>query len=510
MTAFALRRTGDADYPRYLKVLLQGPPKAGKTTFLSTAPNIVIAACEAGLMSIAHKDVPYVEVDGTDKLQTLQLILSDEDLRATAARNLGLPKIETVAIDTLDAYQEMLKKEILKENRRTSMEQRDWGTLKERMAAILKAFVALPVNVIFTVHTSTTQDDESRLIYAPALQGAIKDEIAGYVDFSLLAFRQREVDAQGHAAVKYYLRNEGDLKNPTLGNRAAGRVPEISLPNFQDLHDAVFRGITRQDPSMRPDDIIVEVSKPVSQPQPAPAPAQNPSQPQVTEGDLADAAQPPVAPQPPEAQPQASAPVAGDLPNGVPADDSGKPINASGITMLTKQYMEHSFARPEDLETWTLGKARSISRFFTAWKADKATGQNPTRDELIGFLQGMDAWAGELPGIQTGVENVVAPSKVSNQPEQEVPSQEPSAEKSTTPQEAGTPEPERPAQELAAEAEATALIQDVLGGEIVVTEESLCQECGSKIDDVDVAQLAVTRLKKVLCFADYKKAIART
>src|SRR3954451_22324670 len=130
MTQFAFQRTGDANYPRTMNILLMGPPKSGKTTFISTMPNVVVADVEAGLMSIAHLNVPYVTVDSIDKLQTLLLVLQDEKLRAQAAKNLGLPTIDSVAIDTTDALQELMKKEILKENRCTQMQRDDWGTLK--------------------------------------------------------------------------------------------------------------------------------------------------------------------------------------------------------------------------------------------------------------------------------------------------------------------------------------------------------------------------------------------
>jgi hypothetical protein len=471
MSQFAFKRTGDADYPRHLKVLLQGPPKSGKTTFISTAPNVVVAAAEAGLMSIAHLNVPYIEVDGTDKLQTLHLILSDDSLRVAQAQKLGLPDIETVAIDTLDAWQELLKKEILKENRRTSFQRDDWGTLKERMTTILKAFVALPVNVIFTVHTTTTQDDEQKLVYAPHLQGSIKDDIAGLVDFSLLSFRQRETDVKGQPVIKYYLKNEGDLKNPTLGNRAAGRVPEICDPNFKVLHDAVFTGITRQ-AATPPVEVTVDV--------PSVVPAQSESQP---------AASPVTRVAPPV------------LPTGVPADDSAEPINASGVTMLTKEYTAQGLVVPADLKTWNLGKARNIAKFFMAWKADLAAGKGASRDELLEYLKALEAFDGEMEGVQTGVENLKKAEKPAPKTEEPV-------TKPDTPAEEKKPEPS----EAEVEASAVALIETQLGGVLIaqdVAEDSKCAECGEQVDDLDIATLAQRRFRKPLCVKDYKAEIRK-
>jgi hypothetical protein len=459
MSQFAFKRTGDADYPRHLKVLLQGPPKSGKTTFLTTAPNVVVAAVEAGLMSIAHLDVPYVDVDRTDKLQSLQLVLGDDALRAQAAQHLGLPDIETVAIDTLDAWQEVLKKEILKENKRTAFQRDDWGTLKERMAVVLKAFVALPVNVIFTVHTTTTQDEESKMIYAPGLQGSIKDEIAGYVDFSLLSFRQRETDRNGKPVIKYYLKNEGDQKNPHLGNRAAGRLPEICEPNFKILHDAVFSGITRRPLEPVPETITIQ--SPGSTP--AILPAQTVSQ-----------------------------------PTGVPADDPNAPINAAGISMLTKEYTAQGFHLPQDLKEWDLAKARQIAKYFVAWKADRAAGQG-TRDDLVQYLQAMEAFAGEIEGLQTGVENLMStPAKPEEPPAEPVTQTAPEAEEGEKSQ--GPTDEE-------VEAQAVELIEQQLGGVLIgqkVEKDATCDVCGKPVDDLDVADLGLRRYRKTLCVEDYK------
>lgn len=517
MAQFQFKRTGDSDYPRHLKILLQGPPKSGKTTFLSTAPNIIVAAVEAGLMSIAHLDVPYVEIDGTDKLQTLHTVLGDETMRAKTAKQLGLPKVETVAIDTLDAWQEMLKKEILRENRRTSMQQADWGTLKERMSAILKAFVALPINVIFTVHTSTTQDDESRLIYAPALQGSIKDDVAGYVDFSLLTFRDRQVDAQGNPRIAYFLKNEGDLKNPSLGNRAAGRVPEISEPNFKTLYDAVFLGIKRDVPSQNPTEITVDAPTPVAAPQPTTGitmtnlpepeqPAQQSAQPAaqtpvsqangaqtVSTGEASSQTEqtPAPAPQPSPQPTEATTP-------GVPLSDDDKPINASGLQVLTKHYMAHSMVLPADIKEWTLGKARMIAKWFVAVKADALAGQVTERGTIIDYLKAYDAYAGDLPGVQTGVENVQTPPKPTTETAGEVTPSAPGADATSTSDEQSQEK---------IEADAVALVKQELGGVEIgreVVPGTKCATCGEEVDDVDIANLAMTRFGKPLCVKDYK------
>lgn len=463
MAAFAFQRTGDANYPRTMNILLMGPPKSGKTTFISTMPNVVVADCEAGLMSIAHLNVPYITVDGSDKLQTLLLILGDEKLRKQQAANLGLPDIESVAIDTTDALQELLKREILKENRRTQFQRDDWGTLKERMNALLKAFAALPINVVFTVHTEVTTDENGKQIYAPGLQGAIKNEIAGLVDFSLMTFRQKETDANGVSAIRYYLKNEGDEKNPHLGNRSQGRVPEICDPKFQTLHALTFSGISPTVIEESPEVPTVEIPTTNVAAEPV---AQSASQPKAA----------------PKAPPK--------------AEDPNSKINAGGITMLTKEYTTQGLVTPADLDSWTLGKARSMAKFFVAWKADMQVGKS-SKEELIDFLQASDAYAAPVEDIQPSVQkDVLTPDTSSTEVSK-------AAAAADTTEPVAVPVEARPA---------VALVEQQLGGKVVgmeIAEDAKCDVCDKQIDDIDIARLGWGRLQKVLCVSDYKDLIKK-
>ena len=112
MNVDLFKRTGSEDFPDRLKVLLSGSPKSGKTSFLGTIPNIVIADTESAannLQSIAHLNLPYVTVNEVEDLKRLLTVLGDASLRAQAAQQLGMPKIEAVGIDTIDTLQHIMK-----------------------------------------------------------------------------------------------------------------------------------------------------------------------------------------------------------------------------------------------------------------------------------------------------------------------------------------------------------------------------------------------------------------
>jgi hypothetical protein len=372
---------------------------------------------------------------------------------------MGLPAIETVCIDTVDALQEIAKKEVLRSGRRTEMQQADWGKLKEILSSQLKAFIALPLNVILTVHVDVTQDEEQRQIYAPALQGAIKNEIAGWVDFSLMAFRQKETAPDGTSSVKYYLKNEGDMKNPHVGNRGGGRVPEICEPDFMKLHGYVYDGLDL------PKTENVQVDLPVPAPTPtteaAPAPA-------------ADA--------------------------GIKSDEDN-PINPAGVQAITKMYKSHKLVVPPDLNEWTLGKARLIAKMNTAVKADIAMSRG-TIDELYAFLKDMDAWHGSTED-DSSTTTVAKKTRVATAPVE--PESAPVIAVPAPDQPVVTePVVTEPTEEQALETVSSTLGGVVLGQKI--TADAKCDACGKQVDDLDIANLSNSRFRKVLCVEDYKTA----
>lgn len=528
------KRTGDADYPRHLKIVNMANAKSGKTTFGATAPNVVtLATKNAGLMSVAHLNVPYMNITHSEELKQAIMILGSEALRTRAAGELGMPKIESIHLDLLDDVQQMLQKERLRAERRTQFQRDDWGWLLEQQREIMSSLMALPLNVIVSVHVKTTQDDESRMIYAPMLQGGFADELAGYPDFVVMSQRTREIDPQtGQPFTRFSLRVEGDLKNPHLGNRAAGRLPEVCEPSFQVLHDAVFKGIdtlVKHEP--------VQIQTGVTSPDGVAAPqevAQNTGQPQQAQPTAAQTAQ--------QAPQQTPAPAAAATPP--PPSDENEPINEAGMKHLGNFYKEAGFNIP-DWTGWTLGEARSTARMFVAVKGDIAEGRE-TWDTMVQFLQAIQTeksfqvWAGkvgeEVPAaapsgdqqtaapaseeqpaqpVQTDVQNEAATPALAAEPvtpaeaatdvnaSPEQPAGAQVSEQSTETAEAPAPADAPAGDRATTEAEAIATIQDQLGGVVVEDENTPCAICNGQINDIDIARLAKARFGKWACVDDY-------
>src|SRR5512140_3187219 len=79
-----------------LKMVVYGNSGVGKTVFASTAPKPLFLSVEAGLLSIAHKDIDVVEINSTEDLNGAFDLLKN-----------GKHQYESVVLDSLT---EMMKR----------------------------------------------------------------------------------------------------------------------------------------------------------------------------------------------------------------------------------------------------------------------------------------------------------------------------------------------------------------------------------------------------------------
>jgi hypothetical protein len=545
MTAL-FKRTGGEEFPDRLKCMISGPPKSGKTSLLGTVPNIVIADTEPhanNLQSVAHKNLPYVTVNGTDDLQRLLFVLRDAGLRAKAAEQLGMPTIEAVGVDTIDALQQIMKVERLREMKQSQFLRDDWQWLQEELTQILRAFTALPLHVFFVVHTKTQEigrGDDARTIVLPGLQGGIDAKIAGMVGYSLLSFRKQEIRPDGTPYTKYWLRAEGDETYEYLGNRAAGRLPDVIEPSFQAIYEAAMAGRALVQTPVQPQPGQIEALQATPAPVAAAAAApeqvaQNPGQPEAAPATET----PPVAPAQSDGTP--------------PHADSSEPVNAAALTHTKKVYDAIGLEFPEDkIRALTLGDARSLVRMWQAIQQDAIEGkgnQSPAED-MQEFLAAM-SWlsdadqtrantaAGDgqeqrpvstpvLPDINGTIEQVLAYigedlTKVQEAYDLETAKPKPrltlvnalinkGAKVPTSVQNPESEPPEAPvtqpgpaAESPTTEEEAIQLVKEELGAVPLDADgkPTPCEECGEPVDDEDIATLSSSRFRRRLCVADY-------
>lgn len=167
-----------------VKILIYGPAGAGKTSLIPTLPDPIILSAEAGLLSIASADIPFIEVTSMDTLrEAYQWLTSSKEAQA----------YRSVALDSISEIGEVVlnhEKKIAKDPRQA------YGALQEQMTDMIRAFRDLPgKHVYFTAKCEKSQDEQGRLLYAPGMPGAKLAQQLPYFFDEVFALRMERDDA---------------------------------------------------------------------------------------------------------------------------------------------------------------------------------------------------------------------------------------------------------------------------------------------------------------------------
>lgn len=232
--AINLKITGSAEYGRYIKALIAGDPGAGKTLISSTFPSPIIASAEGGLMSLADRAVPFVEITASEQLNQLKnLFTQDIDVRE---KLLGV-RAETLVIDTLDEVQKILIRERLESTRQDALKIADWGWLGDQMRLIVRTLRNVNAHVVFTCHLKRVENQETGAVtYEPAIQGGFGNELPGYVDLALVLKARpvsKVINKETKRVMSRYLQSFPDNSYTWLKDRS-GKLPQLYEANLVD------------------------------------------------------------------------------------------------------------------------------------------------------------------------------------------------------------------------------------------------------------------------------------
>lgn len=203
--ALVIKTTGLEQYApggqARLKLLIIGGPGVGKTRWASYFPKPIYADCEAGLASVADREVPYVGVNSSTDMLDLLTHLKQECRLPQDKRS-----FDTVIIDTLDAYQRKLKNEWMERNKAESFTGWEaWGFVSQKLQLLLTKLLNLDMNVIVNVHfkDKVTKDDDTGKethTYGLQMQGDVAE--TAFNDFDLVGWMGTFWEAQGGERVQ--------------------------------------------------------------------------------------------------------------------------------------------------------------------------------------------------------------------------------------------------------------------------------------------------------------------
>jgi len=216
--AITLKRTG-ALATNGVKLLVYGQAGAGKTSLICTLPKPITLSAEAGLLSIAGADLPYIEIgniaDLTDALEWL-------------TGSVEAAEYQSVALDSISEIAEV----VLGDEKRIAKDPRQaYGAMQEAMAHIIRAFRDLPgKHVYMSAKLDKSQDEMGRVMYAPSMPGQKSGQQLPYFFDEVLALRV-EKDAEG--VPQRGLMCDGD--GLWLAKDRSGRLDAWEAPNLGAL-----------------------------------------------------------------------------------------------------------------------------------------------------------------------------------------------------------------------------------------------------------------------------------
>ncbi len=213
--------TGSEDRLGAWKFLISGQAGAGKTLLASTAadPLFLLFQQSPRIKSVANRSIPHVKITNdydsgvmaSDSLKLLldYLYLEDHDYK-------------TLVVDTGDELFQALKSGRTFENG-GEFGIGDWGWIADAYRELVQAIIDIPMDVIVNYHVKTTTDDD-QTFKELLLQGAAKDEAAGWFDVVGALDVYEVIDESGQPVTKRALMTSPTRSYPWLKDHS-GALP---------------------------------------------------------------------------------------------------------------------------------------------------------------------------------------------------------------------------------------------------------------------------------------------
>jgi len=207
-------------------MLLYGQGGVGKTTFVSTSENPILADCENGAKYFGLRGIE-MDVAQIQKWQDMKEFLS------VAQSDI----YDVVAIDPIGELMEKLKRFMVEDMKDGKLTQRDgtptmagWGFLKDTMRMYLKALRDAGKHVILIAHVDE-KGDEDRLVKRPMIATKISDEIINMVD--VVGFMTTLKDNESGETKRAVMVDPDSDKY--IAKDRTGQLGTVIPPNFKDI-----------------------------------------------------------------------------------------------------------------------------------------------------------------------------------------------------------------------------------------------------------------------------------
>lgn len=224
--AINIRSTKDV-HTNGIKLVLYGASGTGKTVMASEAPNPIIISAEKGLLSLADKDLPYIEVKTIKSMEEAYKYCKDCEY-------------DTIVVDSLSevtqACLDEFTRKMIAESQSGKIDKRQaYGKIAEKIGNMIRNFRDLDgKNVIFIAKERRIEDDSgSVLAYEAYLPGKV-------LPFDLPYLVDEVFCLQMNRKGERFIQTAGDIKR--ICKDRSGTLDNPERPDFNLIFDKIKRG----------------------------------------------------------------------------------------------------------------------------------------------------------------------------------------------------------------------------------------------------------------------------
>lgn len=249
---------GASEAQNLLKVLIAGPPGAGKTRLAASFPNPIWLDMEGRLLSIRERvDIPVFQIHTIGELEEVYAMVHQEPRVRRSLLN-GY-EVKTLVLDTVDEMAKILMKERLNSEKAETPTFKDWGYFADKGRSILRGFRNLDLNVVINCHVRETSDNETgRSEKRPDISGSLGNELAAYFDECWLLRSRSVLDpTTGDRTLQRFLQTVPDLQYEWLKDHSGVMPAEfpVNLTNdYARIAKLIFPAIAKPQAEAKPEE----------------------------------------------------------------------------------------------------------------------------------------------------------------------------------------------------------------------------------------------------------------
>lgn len=244
-----------------LHILVWGPVKSGKTTFLGTAPKPIIFAAEEGTMVLRHKQ--DIQVYPVDKQGHYKQPKWKDAIDFIYYVRYGDHDRESVGVDTVNALARIAMRFINKDEEARddvrapgTTDQRTYGRLKSLMAEFCEELEAAckerGLHLIYTCHEKILNEDQAEKEgsdYAPDLIPSIRSSIVANPSVIARTFKEEietdDLDAPSEVTYGMYFRHPEWAVGERITPKEA-KKPWLPAISYKATVPALIKRINRK------------------------------------------------------------------------------------------------------------------------------------------------------------------------------------------------------------------------------------------------------------------------